>query len=491
MKAVLLPLDERPCNAQFPKLVTRTSDLELLIPEKKRLGDKKKPALFENIKDYLLRHTQVDAMVISIDMLLYGGLLPSRIHHLNKEKLQKRLELLKQLKEKNPQLKIYGFLCIMRCPSYNSSEEEPDYYEKYGFDLFQYGVYKDKQARHCLSEEENKKSFFHIPQEIITDYEHRRHVNVQMNQLVLSYLESGILDFLVIPQDDSSPYGYTAMDQHQVLSTIKEKHLMTKCMVYPGADEVSMSLLTRAYNEYHHKHPKIYSFYSSTLGPTIIPKYEDRPMFETLKSHLLVTGARLVRQYNQADLILAINAPGKFMQESFDDIKDVTYDSFRNLSCFVEEIKEFMEEGYPVALCDSAFSNGGDIDLIKRLDDENCLDQLKAYAGWNTNANTLGTVIAQSLINSHNDPYHLIYRLLEDVFYQSKVRKYVIDNILLEKGLGYYDFKDQQDTVEDCICQLLLKEYAQLQLSSKYSISSLTITMPWHRMFEIGMELTL
>ena len=74
------------------------------------------------------------------------------------------------------------------------------------------------------------------------------------------FFEAGYLDFLVIPQDDSSPYGYTAISQKIVINALKEKRLDQKVMIYPGADEVGLSLLARAYHEYYHLEPKVYPF---------------------------------------------------------------------------------------------------------------------------------------------------------------------------------------------------------------------------------------
>ena len=47
-----------------------------------------------------------------------------------------------------------------------------------------------------------------------------------------------------------------------------------------------------------------------------------------------------------------------------------------NLLDFAYTIQEYIEQGYHVALCDSAFSNGGDIQVIGYLDELNVLDKL-------------------------------------------------------------------------------------------------------------------
>ena len=170
------------------------------------------------------------------------------------------------------------------------------------------------------------------------------------------------------------------------------------------------------------------------------------------------------------------------MQESFES-KDVTYSSYRQLLNFVYQIESYVKQGKNVALIDSAFANGGDLELIHYLDELDLLDELKGYAGWNTNCNTIGTVLAQAELGREAIS-NTIYHIIEDAFYQAKVRKMIIDHDLRELGLSYYDFKDKQDVVEDRIGAALLREYKNLKLSLKYPIEKIEVTMPWKRMFE-------
>lgn len=493
MKTLLIPLDERPCNYQFPYMVAQSNhNIELKRPVKELLGHKKEPANSYRLSEYILKETvNCDNLIISIDMLLYGGLIPSRLHHLSYDEVQQRLALIRALKMKNPHLKIYAFHCIMRAPHYNSSEEEPDYYEDYGYALFRRKYLQDYQQRHGLTELEEKELHeISIPEKIIDDYEKRRDFNTMMNLEVVHYLQQGYIDFLVIPQDDSSPYGYTAISQKKVIEEVNKKHLQQKVMIYPGADEVAMSLLARAYHEYYNIEPKVYPFYASVLGPTIIPKYEDRPMLESLKAHLRVCKAKMVESVQEADVILALNAPGKIMQESFvdEDELDISYTSYRHLLDFAYRIAEYIQDGYKVALCDSAFSNGGDLQLIEYLDELEVLDCLISYAGWNTHCNSLGTTLSQAFIGQNNK-VHLCYRLIEDVFYQSLVRKDVVNHILPSLHLSYYDFKNQQKQVEDIIQDKLQTYYNSLKISHQYPVRILNVDMPWKRMFEIGMDI--
>ena len=234
MKTLLIPLDERPCNYQYPQMISQTTQqIELIVPPQSLLGNKKEPASLEKLDHFIYEHIhEVDNIVLSIDMIVYGGLIPSRLHCKKQTELISRLNVIKRLKEMNPKLKIYAFNCIMRCPSYNSAEEEPDYYEVYGYQLFRRKYLLDYQQRHGLTMEEQKElEDICIPQDIIDDYENRRNLNTFVNIEVLSYLENQYIDFLVIPQDDSSPYGYTAISQQEVIQVLKEKHLDRQVMI--------------------------------------------------------------------------------------------------------------------------------------------------------------------------------------------------------------------------------------------------------------------
>jgi hypothetical protein len=136
-KIVYIPLDERPCNYRFPSEIFKESNIKVVVPNLSIMGNKKETANFEKLKDFILSET-VDAygLVISIDTLLYGGIVPSRLHYFSKDVLMDRLMFIKRIKENNPKIKIYAFQLIMRCPHYNSSDEEPTYYKYVGRNIF-------------------------------------------------------------------------------------------------------------------------------------------------------------------------------------------------------------------------------------------------------------------------------------------------------------------------------------------------------------------
>lgn len=427
MDILYLPLDERPCNAVYPlKAAEAATELKITMPDLNLLGKKKTAGNINGLQKFMLdKSTNKDAIIVSSEMLVYGGLLPSRLHHLNKQAIDDYEIIMRKIRQTNESAVIYVSNLIMRTPKFSTSEEEPDYYETYGADIFRYGWLKDKDNREGLLVNEQEEITVlkeKIPEEVIKDYEERREFNLEVNQLNIFLLHEKVIDFLVIPQDDAAEYGYTAMDQKALIRKLNESS-MTNVMIYPGADEVGFTLLARAYNEYKHSKPKIFPIYSSTFGPFITPLYEDRPINETLKAHVMASGCELAQFPDDADLILAYNTPGKIMQESWDQLKDkdITYSAFRHLPTFVHEIKNFMDINKPVIIADSAYANGGDGELLHLLDSYKLLDKLMSYKAWNTNGNTLGSTIAAGVfgLESNQDEtikMNLFLHLCEDFY---------------------------------------------------------------------------
>jgi hypothetical protein len=494
-KIVLLPLDERPCNYDFPYKLFNSNEIGIIRPDK--LGDKKQAANFGEMKQFLLDSCK-DAygLVISIDTLLYGGLIPSRLHHSVEEEIRKRLELIKTLKENNSKLKIYAFQCIMRCPKYSSNDEEPDYYEECGSEIHKIGELEHKHKLGSGDDTELKNLYKLVKDEYLADYVSRRQLNLIFNSLTLDYVKEGLIDFLIIPQDDSAKYGYTAMDQEIVRNKIREELLQDVVLMYPGADEIAMTLLARVTNEINGRIPKVFVKYASIHAPFLIPAYEDRSLGETIKYHILAAGCSVASSCSEADLILAISAPGgEMLEASAQPIMNHNYGVERNITEFISFIEEQIKEGKPVTIGDNSFANGSDLELIGLLNKKDLLLKVAGYAGWNTSSNTIGTAISEGLVflyqgYSIEHKSFLIERYIEDAGYCAKVRKYVSQNKLETLGFNYFDVKEKNGVVSHMVHELLCN-FANTSLSSiAKNIHIDSVYMPWRRMFEIGLNAT-
>jgi hypothetical protein len=482
---LFVPLDERPCNNAYPlRIARKIGDIQIIAPANDLLGHKKTAADTAALQLFVLQHAPTsDVIILPTEMMLYGGLLPSRLHHLPEVALDAYIHFLETVREAAPHAKIFVSSLIMRTPQYSSSDEEPAYYAEWGKQIFDYGVKLDK----------TKRTETEIPEEVIRDYINRRQFNRRAILALLTLAQKQIIDFMVIPQDDSHPYGFTAMDQRAIYPQISAMRLNNRVLVYPGADESGYELLARAVNSVLRQTPKLYVFYASIHGPFVIPGYEDRSIGESLKSHVLVTGGTLVETPQEADIIMAYNTPAKIQQEaSTQDQIDISMARERNLPYFVNTINQFVKEGRKVSICDSAFANGGDRQLLTMLADiPGLLPQLLSYRAWNTNCNTLGSVLSESVICRQISNRHrlanLVATICDDVFYQASIRSEITNGLLPKLQLSYFDLGRQQDKVAHEATQRMTDLYYQVLKDSRLpAIRSLSVAFPWQRMFEIN-----
>ena len=476
-KIVLLPLDDRPCNFLFPGKLFSHDDIEIVTPN--RLGDKKIPADLEAIDEFLIKECKdATGLVISLDMLLYGGLVPSRIHLESEAKLKERLRVLSDIRKANPRLIIYAFNVIMRCPAYSSSDEEPDYYENYGKEIHDLGEALHKSSLGLETDIPSAELEDRIPKEYLDDYTSRRRVNKSLNLAALDLICERTIDALVIPQDDSCRFGFAAIDQGEIRRAVADKALEDKVLMYPGADEVELTLISRMINVLKNKKPKVYLKYVTDAAKSIIPLYEGNMLSGTLKYHVLSAGCQLTDSYEMADIIMVVTAPAGNMEEAaYQPSTKPEYYAERNLAEMVDFIKERLAEGKIVTIADNT----------NRL-----LMEVDGYAGWNTSANTIGTAIAEAVDAYHYNiaKAHLDFlgqRYIEDIGYCSLVRAKVTSE-LESYGMNYFDIKEK-DGVISRIVKERLNEFISKELSSlggKLKINSLT--HPWSRMFEIDVE---
>lgn len=491
-KIVYLPLDERPCNYDFCGFIAQNNnDINLVRPEKSDLGLKKKPAEYLKVKSFLsCECADADYLILAVDMLLYGGIVPSRLHCLPQEEIFSRVDFIKTLKEANPNLKIFAFSLVMRCPTYSSGDEEPDYYEVYGERIFRYGVNEHKYIDNLIAKDEyeTEKNRLNVPEKYLNDYLSRRKENLSALLRTLKLVGGAIDEFLIL-QDDSNPYGFTALDQRKVKEFTQSEKINIE--VHSGADEGGLALLARTLTRIKGYSPKICPIYPKDECKNVIPLFEDREVYKSVMAQIESAGASVTGE-NDADIYLFCNLPVGKMQ-NIDNLVGKQYDD-RNLPAFVEKAKNLCMQGKAVAIADIAYSNGGDIKFAKMLSKSIGLLNLAGYAGWNTSSNTLGTVICQAIFfyfygNTKTHRLFTAERVYEDLSYCSYVRKYIWDNELEKLNCTYFNSNGQRGVVSER-AEELLNEFTSREFSEIYEKYKIVdCYMPWSRLFEIGLKI--
>ena len=497
-KIVMLPLDERPCNYDYPQMMPKAG-YTLVMPPKEYMGDKKIPADTARLKSWLLDAVEgADACILSLDTLVYGGIVPSRLHEESLETLLARCETVEELRRRNPQMKLYCFQLIMRCPDYSLSDEEPDYYDLCGRELHLFGRYTHLELLGKLTEEDKtdfervKKT---IPPEVLKDFLGRRDKNLAVLEHNLTYIKDGIVDYFIVPQDDAAVYGFTSMNQMRIREYLKENSLHLKTAMYPSADDTGLTLLGRAVSELNGVRPKIYVHYASTKAESVVPWFEDRAIAETIKYHILSVGGQQVYSLPEADILLAVNmGSGMWYKDQHGYVQ--AYDIDRNLAEFTAYIRYALEQGKIVAVGDVCTCNGGDVELVRLLQAEELILKIHAYAGWNTSSNTLGTAICQAVLaflggDEKGRISFLLHRYYEDIGYMAYVRKDVTDNYLPTLGLDYFHADGKSGKAAEAVRAGLEKYMAENFPKLAALVKEVQVEMPWRRMFEADVKLIL
>jgi hypothetical protein len=99
--------------------------------------------------------------------------------------------------------------------------------------------------------------------------------------------------------------------------------------------------------------------------------------------------------------------------------------------------------------------------LIDMLNQSGVLLNIIAYAGWNTNANSLGTTLAQATrwLNYGVDDTHynfLVKRYIEDAIYMGGIRRKTVLNELPKLGLTFKDIKEERGVVSKIVHDKIL-----------------------------------
>jgi hypothetical protein len=541
----LLPLDDRPVNYDYPRYLARIAGYELQLPPREWLGNPWRTSQHSHLVDWLVYEAaHADVLVVALDTLAYGGLIPSRTSNELLESVLERLACLKEVKSHQPNLPIYASSVILRISRDDSSEEEKDYWATYGSRMFRLSYLEHKLAL-CLAtadervEKENLAK--EIPREVYDDYLAGRKRNHLVNQAMIDWLEQGVFSYLLLPQDDTAEYGWNIAEAHNLQATIRQKHLTGSAITYPGADEIGCLLLASAACHQAGFKPKVFPRYSSIHSPMITTSYEDRPIHELIKAHLSPLNGVLAASPEEADLLLYLNAPAhcqgeaslqwvhwkgldsnqadtpaslqpylsRMMSDSkYQHTRDEMDSPERNPEEFVRAMFVELGRKRPVALADVAFANGSDMALGNLLEHNNESVKLSAYSGWNTAGNTLGTTLSHAVLRllakrDASDPeqtrahYEFLFlRILDDYYYQTRIRSQLLLEDLPSLNLQPTMERlpsSHVNKVEESVCQRLAQSARQLEklfmdAGVVKSVQVSNIHLPWQRLFEVGFD---
>lgn len=541
-----VPLDNRPVNYKEVIALSQVAGLNLVYPGTGELGSRASLTRW-----FKKNATRAEAMILSLDQLVYGGLVESRKHNYTGHELTARLASVKNhLPGGAP---VYAFISVMRAPVVNTPYTMPDYYAIQGVQIYKYGELLDKIHRGEATTAEVAK--FNeiaaaIPEEL-ADFTARRDINHRVAREALRLVQQGYIDYLVVSKDDTTPYGFSSMETKMLQELARELGIEEKVVFFSGTDECGMLLLAAMAGRLGQHSPRVFVDYSQPREAGTVPRYEGVPLSENIARHIAAAGGCLATDLSDSDLVLAVHngAPeqqGKTgpdttpaaggervtlnpgtappggdslaagvrsgtvaasgMETTAGEVSssNEVHQQKKNAGPdrqtveFINRIQSYLRAGKPVAIADVKTPNGGDPAFLRQLNQTVDLARLAGYSGWNTAGNSIGAALAQGVLYSGSrdrqtpqfrDKHRavLLARLVKDWGYQAEVRPAVKKKVPRDQQAMFTDPGLEGQITKEIEQQLNI--FAVNNLAEDFGDVTVTGThLPWHRLFDIDFQ---
>ncbi len=505
LTVAVVPLDSRPPCTQYVEQLAGLAGIRVILPPPELLDKYRTPADRTALRDWLRDAAPAaDALIVSTDMLMHGGLMASRRSVGTAADAEAVLAVLAGLHRDHPKLKIYAFSII---PRLLLAEDSDVRYQK---KMFEFSVLKDEVLtfENPLDREKLDRLAAQIPPAVAGRYQALYEANAQFNYRLMAMVEQGALSGLVIGQDDGFPFGLPNMVKSRLTHFVAHRpQLAGRVVITRGTDEVALTVLGRVAAETTGFQPQVFVQYSHPAAPGMVMPYMPHSVARTVAEKIALADGREVGDPREADFVLFVHigtagtGPGK-------------------LAAAARAVRNLMAEGHRVAVVDlSEHFFAAETILPYMLQEGVELTRLAAYAGWNTTSNSIGTAVTQAAIYSgalarsgeaaaplglyRRQLAFLTARLLDDWYYQKDVQPYV-NGRLKAYNIDPYNLGGQLARVDEWIGGLLGDRAATLYRTAlagrplpvldaagkKYVVSGLTVEshLPWQRTFEVRLE---
>ena len=433
-KILLVPLDSRPPCRQFVIDLGKIADIKVIAPPSEAQDFYSQPGDTAKMRTWLEENVQnASAVILSADQLLFGGLLAAREQEYSEAEAASAINFIRELKNKFPHVPLYVFGILPRM-------EPPDTIDGY-YDRRYIMEYSRLMGRKSagLAVDEARISFLeaNISPASLALYQARLKNNAAFNRRLMDLAERGVIEKLILGQDDGEPYSLPNREAVKLAAHAREKNLISRVIFCHGADEIAFDVLALIKAAKHR--PKIFVKYADENTADLVMPYMAVTLRECVGEKIALVGGEVAPSPKEADFTLFVWAG---------DEKSRRKDG-------ADYIARALERGEKVALVDLSRHFRADETLFPLLARQTApINRLIAYSGWNSASNSVGTAIGQGAVFStrlketQGDERFALYaenirflenRFLEDYFYLKEVIDEV--NAALKKA-GYINTAD-------------------------------------------------
>jgi len=485
-----IPMDDRPVTSQLPLMLGRIAGVAVDEPPRSLLGRFLTPGRPDALIAWLNREAAARAgdYVISTDMLAYGGLTASRVPGASYAEAYFRLGELTRLHGRSPQSWIGAFGTVMRLAPTGVPAGTPFFAP---YPIWSYlQEYANLHYPLLPSEEARAQQLRDLIGTATLDaYLATRARNLAVDRLLLKMTAAGTIDRLVLGQDDAGPVGLHVPDVRLLQDELAAQNLQERASIEPGADELGMALVANAIARTANWTPRISVRFSTPDGALYQDPIEYAPISTAIGALVRVCGG--VGDDVNPQIVLYVRVPNTTTAQD---------DALRTA------ITSEISAGRSVALADLSYleSYSDQAAFARQILTSGLAARLDAYSSWNTNANTVGTALAEAIAAGAGRRMHTygalahrtftFLRFLDDYAFHDEVRP-DLDATLAAQGIADHDLLDPKvaaaTTQRD---RALLWPYALAilsQLDPGYHIAAMNIGLPWNRTFETSIDASL
>lgn len=480
-----------PTARQLPMMAGAIAGVRVAEPPRTWLGDYIEPGDAAAIAAWLKRPPDrtADALIISTDMLAYGGLDASRVlGGVSTAEAIGRLDSLVAWRAAHPRAWIAAFGTIMRLEptavtpvgearTYWAGAQPPIW--EY---IWEYAALHDPPLLGERARAQQLRALIGEP--VLAEYLQARARDRAVDLAALQLVANGTIDALVIGQDDAGPAGLHVKDVRALQGAVATLGVADRAAIEPGADELGLVLVARAMARRIGWTPHVALRYSAPGGAATQDPLEFAPVHVTIDALIRRAGGE--RDDRRPDFTLYVRVPGTSPAQD-----DSLFDTLRS----------GIARGRHVALVDLTFLTGSyttQAAFARRLVVAGLAGRLEAYSGWNTAANSTGIALGEAIAagagrrsgryEARMHAAFMLDRYIDDYLYHCIVRPR-IDSELAARGItAHWYLAPEIWHQEDARVRAALLPLARKllrQIYPQYRAAQLDVSLPWPRTPEI------
>lgn len=503
---VVVPLDDRPVTAQLPRLLGAIAGVRVAEPPRPMLGRYLTPGDSAGILRWLRDDAPRDAhaYVVSNDMIVYGGLVASRIPGVSRGTAYTRLQDLAALRASRPNASFAVFGTVMRLaptgvPKLGAAASFPFAGGDVWGAIQQYANLPDPPPT------DQQRAFAAMLRAqlgpALDAYLDTRARDRDVDLFALRTAAEGGFDRIVLGQDDAGPVGLHLRDLAALRAFAAAWLPPSRASIEPGADELAMALLSAALAREAAVVPRVRVIYSRPDGGSVNDPLEFAPIATTIADLIRTCGARPASDGEPADVDLFVRVAGTSDADETAFVRRIE-------KPYLSPILDDPARAPVTAVADLSFLATNDYAQHRRLTDEliarHIAGRIDAFASWNTVANTIGTALPEAIavvagrrLGTYDARAHATFTLMryvDDVAFHADVRPQLNDDLSAQGVSDHtYLLPDAARRAASENRATLWRDGLELlaQIEPQFSDRGFTITLPWDRTFETELDLRL